>query len=325
MKAQSLVVFPGQGSQFPGMGKSWFENFSLYRDVIEEASDACSLDFKKLSFEASESEIRDTEIAQPLILTVSCGMWKVLNSVFGFKEKVDAKIYAGHSLGEYTALVCSDVLSLKEASSTVMLRGRFMKEACPVGLGGMRALIMREAVGREKLLELCEVVSKHSKLIALANWNTDTQVVLSGYSEGLQYLDTLVGKDEWKWVRRSIPLEVSGPFHSPLMEKATEKLGLVLESLNFSASSAQYIPNVRGELCSLENSQEIQSNLKAQVAGGVQWYPGLLSIKDQVTHHIEVAPSKVLTGMVARVDSLKHWKNVHFEDPTKVEEVFSKI
>ncbi len=326
MSPKAFIVFPGQGSQFPGMGKSYFENFSIYRKTLEEASDASGLHLKKLSFDSTESEIKESSIAQPLILSTSVAMWRVLTESFGLESKFEP-IFAGHSLGEYTALVASGYFEFVACVKAVQERGRFMSEAVAPGIGGMRALILKESVNEARLKSLCDYATLQSgKLVALANWNTDTQVVLSGYEAGLKAVDTLVGTSgegfDFKWARKSIALPVSGPFHSPLMEKAREAFSPVLQALKFTPQTKKYIRNVDAH-CAPQNTEEtVKSALDEQVCGSVRWYPSLLQAKEEgCGFHIEISPSKVLSNMAARIETFKEWKFLHFEDPLKIEEV----
>jgi len=322
---KALIVFAGQGSQFPGMGKNYYENFPIYKQTLEEASDASGLHLKKLSFDSSESEMRESSVAQPLILTASIGMWRVLSTQFALAQNFDA-VFAGHSLGEYSALVAAGTFKFSETVKAVQKRGQFMSEAVSPGVGGMRALILREPANEEKIKTFCEYATAQSgKLVAMANWNTDTQIVLSGYEEALKKVDQLAGKEEnghdWKWIRRSIPLDVSGPFHSPLMKNAEENFLPVLDALSFEAQQKLYIRNVDASLNSLSSEGEIKKALREQVCGSVRWYPTLLKAKETVTVHAEISPSKVLTNMASRMEAFKEWKFMNFEDISKIEEI----
>lgn len=325
MTMKAFIVFAGQGSQFPGMGKAYFDNFAVYQQTLEEASDASGLHLKKLSFDTSEKEMKESSVAQPLILSASVGMWRVLSSQFGLLEKVDP-VFAGHSLGEYSALVAAGALNFTETVKAVQKRGQFMSEAVAPGVGGMRALILREAAQEEKVKSFCEHVSKASgKLVAMANWNTDTQIVLSGYEEALKMVDQLAGKEDasgdWKWIRRSIPLEVSGPFHSPLMKKAEELFEPVLNLLSFEVKKYPYVRNIDAKLSALSAEQDVKAALKEQVCGSVRWYPSLATAKEAgAVAHMEISPSKVLTNMASRMEAFKEWKFMNFEDVSKIEE-----
>lgn len=323
-----LIAFAGQGSQFPGMGKGYYENFPIYKNTLEEASDSSGLHLKKLSFDASESDIKESSVAQPLILSSGIGMWRVLTQQFGLLEKLQP-IFAGHSLGEYTALVAAGALSFSDAVKAVQKRGAFMSQAIAPGVGGMRALILKESAQKEKIENFCHYVTQKSgKLVALANWNTDTQVVISGYEDGLKYADQIAGKEDaggdWKWIRRSIALEVSGPFHSPLMKKAEESFDEVLARLEFKSVAHSYIRNIDARESQLNDSTQIKEALKKQICGSVLWYPTLeTSLNCQVQAHAEISPSKVLTNMASRIEKFKNWKFMNFEDASKIEEVLA--
>lgn len=307
------------------MGKAYYENFSLYQQTLEEASDASGLHLKKLSFDSSESEMRESSVAQPLILTASIGMWRVLTTQFGLTHSLDP-IFAGHSLGEYSALVAAGSFNFSETVRAVQKRGQYMSEAVAPGVGGMRALILRESADETKVNEFCAYVSKSTgKLVAMANWNTDTQIVLSGYEEALKFVDQSAGKEDaggdWKWIRRSIALDVSGPFHSPLMKKAEELFTPVLQDLSFIPQQKLYIRNIDAMLVSLSADKEVKKALKEQVCGSVRWYPTLLKAKAEAQIHAEISPSKVLTNMATRMEAFKEWKYMNFEDVSKIEEI----
>ncbi len=330
---REFVVFPGQGSQSPGMGKKYFENFESYRRVFEEASDATSLHLKKLCFDSSESEIKATSIAQPLILTSSLALFQTLSKEFGFQEKLKAPLYAGHSLGEYSALVAMGLFSVAQAAKTVHLRGQYMQEAAPMGSGGMRALLLKEEQNEVTLNELCSELSAlatqeaaQEKKIEMANWNSDTQVVVSGHTQALQLLDAMVSakegpllslKEKYKWIRKSIVLDVSAPFHSSQMKSAADKLENVFKDLGVQDQKLHqnfYLRNIDASLSDTSEWSIVSAALKKQVAGNVKWYPSLLKAKELgIEVQYEIGFGKILSNISSRCEKLSQWKCVHFE------------
>jgi len=283
-------VFPGQGAQTVGMGKSLVENSSVARAVFEEASDALSLDMEKLCFEGPEETLRLTENTQPAILTVSIAAYRVLAEEVGLTPSY----LAGHSLGEYAALVASGVFAFRDAVYAVKQRGKFMQEAVPVGEGAMAAVL---GLPREKVSEICEQAAQ-GDVVDPANYNSPGQVVISGHKDAVERAGALAKEAGAKKV---IPLSVSAPFHSALMKQAGERLKGVLEGFEVGKMTVPVIANVTGK--PYESEDEVIPMLVKQVSSPVYWEQTMETMRDLgVDRVIELGPGKVLSGLFKRFD-----------------------
>lgn len=295
------ILFPGQGSQQPGMGKFLSENFKIARETFEEASDAISFDLKKLCFDGSPEDLALTENTQPALLTVSTATERVLRAQFGLQGSVTA----GHSIGEYGSLVAANSIHFKEAIKAVRTRGQAMQSAVPVGLGGMIA-----ALGLTDLeaQELCGFVAKKPELGPLtpANFNSPGQIVLSGSQRAIEYLRNEV-KPEMVWSAnpprlKLIPLQVSAPFHSPMMKPAEDKMRKVLSDIPFQDANIPVIQNLTAKVH--QKSSELRENLIQQVSAPVRWTQSMETLKQMgVNHVVELGAGKVLQGLLKKIDS----------------------
>ncbi|MFN3455809.1 MAG: ACP S-malonyltransferase, partial [Pseudobdellovibrio sp.] len=238
-------IYPGQGSQAPGMGQFLFNEFSIARAVYEEASDALSIDMKKLCFYGSEQDLSLTENTQPALLTTSTATAQVLQSVFGVKPVATA----GHSIGEYASLVTGGVLKFSDAVKSVRARGQFMQSAVPVGLGGMTATL---GLTEDQVNFLCKYTEEKSgfKPVNPANFNCDGQIVISGNLQALNWLKDNFNSEIFKQngleePRRAklIPLQVSAPFHCDLMKPAEENMRIFLKDIGFNNSTIPVYQN----------------------------------------------------------------------------------
>lgn len=295
------ILFPGQGSQQPGMGRFLFDNFKNAREVFEEAGDAISLDLKRLCFEGSVEELALTENTQPALLTVSTATERVLRSEFG----VEGSVTAGHSIGEYGSLVAAHSIEFREAVKAVRTRGQAMQSAVPVGQGGMIA-----ALGLTDLeaQELCQFVGKKPELGPLtpANFNSPGQIVLSGSQKAIDYLRAEV-KSEMVWSSnpprlKLIPLQVSAPFHSPMMKPAEDKMRKVLSDIPFKDSRIPIIQNLTAKVH--QKAPELRENLIQQVSAPVRWTQSMETLKQMGENQVlEVGAGKVLQGLLKKIDS----------------------
>ncbi len=294
------AVFPGQGSQNVGMGKELFDNFKVFKESFEEASDALSLDFKKLCFQGPEETLRLTENTQPAILACSVSTFKTLQSEFDFKPD----FVAGHSVGEYSALVSSGVIDFSTALKAVKLRGASMQEAVPVGVGAMAALI---GPSDEQAVELCKWVESENPTLCLqaANFNCPGQVVLSGHQEALDWLNSNLKSYEFSPAPRKvrlIPLKVSAPFHSKLMMPAQEKMKAFFDLVGFKTPEYKLIQNVTAKL--EEDPEQIKSNIITQVSESVLWTKTIELLKESaLKSYIEVGSGTTLSGLIKKIDS----------------------
>jgi [acyl-carrier-protein] S-malonyltransferase len=299
--SQNIFVFPGQGSQYSGMGKDWFDNFKVAQEAFEEASDYSGLDLKKLCFEGSDSELKITEITQPAILTSTVAIFRSLEISNEIKE--DA-LYAGHSLGEYSALVCAGALALGPAAKLVRDRGAYMQEAVPSGKGAMAALIFRpKTEGAEKADALCKEISALGKgFVSVANYNTPEQIVISGESLAVELAVARAIEAPYE-VRKAVPLNVSAPFHCSLMKPAAEKLAPALRSAPWKASQMRYLANVDAQIYKLDTGLDhVAERLITQIDHSVLWSQSMKSaLKQGYTRLTEIGPNAVLSGMAKRI------------------------
>ena len=290
-------VFPGQGSQYVGMGKEFFENFSSVRQVFEEADDALHTSISGLCFKGPDEALKLTENTQPAVLTTSIAALTVLQEEKGLAPQFTA----GHSLGEYSALVASGALRFSEAVKIVRLRGRFMQEAVPVGEGAMAAVLGME---REQVEKLCEELSS-GEILSPANFNCPGQIVIAGHSTAVERAIGRI-KQEGK---KAVPLPVSAPFHSPLMKPAGERLEKALEEISVSDLKIPVVTNVEAEVNS--SKERVRGLLVAQVSSPVRWEESMRKmIEKGIEEVVEIGPGKVLSGLMKRIDSRVETRNI---------------
>lgn len=281
-------VFPGQGAQTVGMGKDIYEHDVDARAILEQANEALGFSITELMFNGPDTELKQTANTQPALLTVSVAFLKLID-----KSGLKADYVAGHSLGEYSALVAAGVLSFEDAVRTVRARGQFMEQAVPGGQGAMAAVLGAE---REALKQLCAQITSEGKLVELANMNCPGQIVVSGSVEGV---NEVVARGKEIGAKRVIPLEVSGPFHSSLMEKAAIALREELEKLTMQDASIPVIANVTAEPVSA--AAQITSLLEQQVCAPVLWEDSVKKLIELgVDTFVEIGSGSVLTGLIKR-------------------------
>jgi [acyl-carrier-protein] S-malonyltransferase len=290
MTKQIGFIFPGQGAQYVGMGKEFYNNFRVAKEVFEEADDTLRFSISILCFQGPEEELKLTENTQPAILTTSVATLKVLQTEKG----IDPQLTAGHSLGEYSALVASGALSFAEAVQTVRLRGKFMQEAVPVGEGAMAAILGME---REEVEKLCEETGDE-EVLSPANFNCPGQIVIAGHSKAVQRAIERVKQDG----KRAILLPVSAPFHSPLMKPAGARLEKVLEEISVRDLNIPVVTNVEAEINT--SKDKVKELLVAQVSSPVRWEESMRRmVKEGIEQVVEIGPGKVLSGLMKRIDS----------------------
>jgi [acyl-carrier-protein] S-malonyltransferase len=283
-------IFPGQGSQHPGMGKNLAENFSVVARLFEELSDALHFSVSRLCFEGTPEELQLTENTQPAILAVSTAALRTMESE-GFPRP---DYVAGHSLGEYSALVSASSLSPTDAIETVRSRGRYMQEAVPVGTGAMAAVIGAELKDIEKA---CAEASQN-QICAPANINSPSQVVIAGHAEAVDRASELLRNSGAK---RVLKLNVSAPFHSALMMPAQDRLAVDLEGLRFNNLNVPLATNVDAAI--IRKGVEARESLVRQVSSPVRWLESIeLLIREGVDTFVEVGPGKVLTGLMRQIN-----------------------
>ena len=289
---KKAFLFPGQGSQFIGMGKELADEFDAARDVFSEVDDALGERLSNLMFKGDIEELTLTKNAQPAIMAVSIAIIRVMLSCGLDLKKIN--LFAGHSLGEYSALCASGVISLKDTAIILRKRGLAMQKAVPEGEGSMIAVI---GMNSEFVNELITVSKCDRKLIQVANDNDPSQVVVSGEKKEVQKFSTFLREENAK---RIINLPVSAPFHSPLMQPAALVMEAELKQVNLSKPIVPIIQNV--DLSILETTEGLVNRLVKQICGTVRWRETLIKMveKSSVNTFFEIGPGKVLAGTVKR-------------------------
>jgi [acyl-carrier-protein] S-malonyltransferase len=300
----SVGVFPGQGSQAPGMGKDLAEKFAVAREVFEEADDALGFAISRLCFEGPAEELHLTENTQPAILTTSIAAFRAARE----SGLPAPEFVAGHSLGEYSALVAAHVLSLSDAVKTVRARGQYMQQAVPVGTGAMAAVIGGEL---RAIKDVCRQASA-DQVCSVANSNSPSQVVIAGNTEAVdRAIELLKGV-----AKRVIKLNVSAPFHCALMRPAQEKLAAHLERLTFSAPQMPVVTNVDAKITTAPD--ELRDALLRQVSSPVRWLESMqLLLAQNAQTFIEMGPGKVLSGLMRQTN--RDVKCLNVEDAASLE------
>ncbi|MGK2945457.1 MAG: ACP S-malonyltransferase [Desulfuromonadales bacterium] len=291
-------LFPGQGSQHAGMGKELAENFSVARRTFEEANDAIGFDLASLCYYGPEDDLRLTANTQPAILAASVAALRVLEAETGLVPA----FAAGHSLGEYSALVCSGGLKFADAVRTVRQRGIFMQEAVPVGTGSMAAIL---GLDLESLDVVCRDAAQ-GQVVSPANYNSDGQVVIAGHTDAVSRAIDLAKE---KGAKRAMLLPVSAPFHCSLMVPAGERLDAVLADIIIDKMQLPVITNV--EATPNQDDYRVRGLLVRQVSAPVRWQESIACMVNlDVERYIEVGPGKVLSGLVKRMAKESTVQNV---------------
>ncbi|WP_026945452.1 ACP S-malonyltransferase [Algoriphagus marincola] len=283
----NAFVFPGQGAQFPGMGKELYETNSLAKELFEKANEILGFRITDIMFEGSAEELKQTQVTQPAIF---------LHSVILAKCTPDFKpdMVAGHSLGEFSALVANGVLAFEDGLRLVHQRALAMQEACEINPSTMAAIL---GLADEKVEEICASISE--EIVVPANYNCPGQLVISGSNKGIEIA---CEKMKEAGAKRALPLQVGGAFHSPLMEPAREKLQKAIEMTQFSVGSCPVYQNV--STTAVTDVNEIKENLIAQLTAPVKWTQSVQNmVKDGATEFIECGPGKVLQGLVKKIHS----------------------
>jgi [acyl-carrier-protein] S-malonyltransferase len=292
-------VFPGQGAQKVGMGRDAYDHHPAARQIFERADAKLGFELSKLIFNGPEEELKLTYHTQPALLTTSVALLEA------FKEKGLTPVYvAGHSLGEYSALVAAGVLSFEDAVNTVQARGQFMDKAVPAGKGTMAAVL---GADREQLYQLCTQVTAEVDLVELANVNCPGQIVISGSTAGVQ---AIVERGKEAGAKRVIPLEVSGPFHSSWMKPAAEQLSEVLAAISMNKAVIPVVANVTAR--PVQDAEQIRSLLVEQVYSPVLWEDSVAWMIEQgVDTFIEIGSGTVLAGLIKKIDRSVKVYSIH--------------
>ena len=286
---ETAFIFPGQGSQFPGMGKEFSDNFPVARHVFEEADDALGFKLSTICFSGSDDELKLTANTQPAILTASIAILRVVNQETG----LEADYLAGHSLGEYSALVGSVALDFADAVRIVRARGTYMQEAVPVGTGSMAAML---GIEKDVLEDICREAAQ-GDVVSPANFNSPGQIVIAG---SVSAVARAIGIARERGFKKSMLLPVSAPFHCALMKPAAERLALVLDAVNYGDMRCPVVSNV--EAAANSEKGRVRDLLVSQVCSPVLWEQSVNAMAAVgVTRFIEIGPGKVLSGLVKRI------------------------
>ncbi|MFC4766043.1 ACP S-malonyltransferase [Effusibacillus consociatus] len=303
-------VFPGQGAQVVGMGKQMADTYPAARSVFQEADEALGFPLSQIIFEGPEDKLRLTYYTQPAILTTSIALYRVFQ-----KEGFVPAFTAGHSLGEYSALVAAGAIDFADAVRVVHARGKLMDEAVPAGLGAMSAIIGGD---RADIQEVCAQVSQTTGVVELANINSPGQIVISGKAEAVAKAGELLAEKGL----RVIPLVVSGPFHSSLMQPAADKLVDVLNRVTVRDAEIPVVANVSAR--PVLSADEIRGALYEQVASSVLWEDSVKYMLEQgVETFVEIGPGQVLSGLIKKVN--RRIPTLSIQDPATFEKTVSTL
>ena len=292
----NAFIFPGQGSQKIGMGKDLYDNFSIAKEVFQEVDDALSLNLSKIIFEGEEEELKLTINTQPALMTVSFAIVRVIEELIGKNISQLGKFTAGHSLGEYSALVSARSIKLKDAAKILRLRGEFMQNAVPLNVGAMAALI---GVDTNIIEKIRLMYAENEEIIDIGNDNAPGQFVISGHNS---VVDKVINDHKSLGIKRAIKLPVSAPFHCRLMEKARENMESFIYDLEILSPKLILVNNVGAS--SLIETNKIKDSLVNQITNTVRWRESINYMCDKgVENFIELGAGNVLSGLVKRINN----------------------
>ena len=302
------VIFPGQGSQMVGMGKDVYDKFDIVKNLFKQADDALNFSISKLILEGPKEELDLTINTQPAIFLISYSIFNIVKKEFNL-DLNKAKYFAGHSLGEYSALSCAGYLDFLETLKILRIRGEAMQNSVPKGQGGMVAVLGSKIDVIEKIL----MDNKKNFNVQIANDNSEGQMVLSGKLKDLEKLTQNLKENSIK----NIKLPVSAPFHCDLMSNATKIMADELNKLNFKNGQNKLISNVTAH--EIKDPDELKTLLIKQIENRVRWRESIINmIENNVNHFIEIGPGKVLSGLVKRVN-----KNVKIDTLNSISDIES--
>ena len=286
------VIFPGQGSQIVGMGKEFYDKFDLVKYLFKEADNTLNFSLSKLILDGPKDELDLTVNTQPAIFLVSYSIFNVIKKEFNINLN-EAGYFAGHSLGEYSALACAGYLSFNDTIRILKIRGEAMQNSVPKGIGGMVAVLGSKMEKIEKILS----DNKNKFKVQIANDNSEGQIVLSGKNDDLDNLIIVLKNNSIK----NVKLPVSAPFHCDLMSNATEIMKDEINKLEFKNSDIKLISNVTAQKNT--NIDDLKDLLIKQIENRVRWRESVINmIKDDINHFIEIGPGKVLSGLIKRIN-----------------------
>ena len=301
------VIFPGQGSQIVGMGKEFYDKYDLVKNLFKEADEALNLSLSKIVLEGPKEELDLTANTQPAIFLISYSIFQVIKKEFNI-DLNKAKFFAGHSLGEYSAMACAGYLNFQDTIKILKIRGNAMQNSVPKGEGGMLAVLGTTVNNVEHILK----DNQENFIAEIANDNSEGQIVLSGKTNDLEKLSFYLKENKIK----NIKLPVSAPFHCSLMNKATKVMREELEKLNFKKGSNTLVSNITAD--EIFNSDELKDLLIKQIENRVRWRESVIKIADKgVKQFIEIGPGKVLSGLVKRINKEVEVSSINNVDDIK--------
>lgn len=287
----NALLFPGQGSQKVGMGKEIYENYNLVREIFKEADDCLKYNLSQIILNGPADKLQLTENTQPAILTVSYSIFKILKDEYGFDFNT-FECFAGHSLGEYSALVCADALNFKDAVYLLHERGKAMQNSVPVGEGMMLAVM---GIELNQLKEFIKTRINKKGVCEIANDNSDGQIIISGDKNSMLFFQNELKDNKIK----TIPLNVSAPFHCSLMKPASDLMKEKIKNTNFKRPNKKIISNVTAD--DVNDPSKIKDLLVEQICSTVRWRESIIKIfNNGISNFVEIGPGKVLSGMVKR-------------------------
>jgi [acyl-carrier-protein] S-malonyltransferase len=301
------ILFPGQGSQIVGMGSEFYNNFPFVKKLFAEADETLKFKISKLVLDGPENELKLTQNTQPSILLVSYSIFTVLKNEFNFSfDKV--KYFAGHSLGEYSSLLCANALSFQDSLHLLFERGKSMQEAVPIGMGGMLAILGSDSVEiNNYMLQI-----KSKGVCEIANDNALGQIIVSGNIEAIEELKNILKKNK----KKCISLPVSAPFHCSLMNSAAIKMKEKIDAVNFKKPEFEIVSNVTASPVS--SPVDIKKFLVKQIYSKVRWRESIIYMSEnKIEDFIEIGPGKVLTGLVKRISPTSNSFNINSIDDIK--------
>lgn len=303
-------VFPGQGSQYVGMGKEFYESFSKAKEIFKNGNERLGISLSDIIFKGPEDDLKLTVNTQPAILTVSMAILRVVQD-----EGINPEYVAGHSLGEYSALVAAGSMEYSDAVWLVRRRGEFMQEAVPPKEGTMAAILGLEM---DQVKKVCQEASLDG-VVEPANYNSPGQIVIAGLTPAVEKAMEISKK---YGAKRAMMLPVSGPFHSSLLKSASVKLSQAMQSIKISPAKLPVIANINAELT--VNPDKIRQNLIDQVSGPVLWQQSIEKLVQLgVNTFVEIGPGKVLTGLIKKIDKTVEMYNI--EDVNTLNETISRL
>ena len=301
------VIFPGQGSQMIGMGKEFYDKFNIVKNLFKKADDVLGMPLSKIILEGPKEKLDLTTNTQPAIFLISYSIFQVIKKEFNI-DLHKAKFFAGHSLGEYSAIACAEYLNFEDTIKILKIRGDAMQNSVPKGEGGMVAVLGSTIEDIEKFL----IENKNNFLVEIANDNSEGQIVVSGKKIDLEKFSSFLKEKKIK----NLNLPVSAPFHCSLMKNATNIMNKELEKLEFKKGSNTLISNITAD--EIFNADELKDLLVRQIENRVRWRESVINmINKDVNQFIEIGPGKVLSGLIKRVNKDVEVRSINTEEDIK--------